>query len=85
MRHYDELGLLRPAEVDPHTGYRYYRRDQARDALLIGLLRSVDVPLPAVAQVLAGTRWPRRSARSRPGWRPTCGAGPGWWPRWTGS
>jgi DNA-binding transcriptional MerR regulator len=56
LRHYDELGLLPPAEVDPHTGYRYYRRDQARDALAIGLLRSLDVPLPAIARVLAGDR-----------------------------
>jgi DNA-binding transcriptional MerR regulator/DNA gyrase inhibitor GyrI len=54
LRHYDELGLLRPAWVDPHTGYRYYRADQARDALTIGLLRSLDVPLPAIGKVLAG-------------------------------
>lgn len=54
LRHDDELGLIRPAEVDPHTGYRYYRRDQARDALSVGLPRSLDVPLPAIARVLAG-------------------------------
>ena len=23
LRHYDELGLLRPAFVDPSSGYRY--------------------------------------------------------------
>src|SRR5262249_23656105 len=46
LRHYDDLGLLRPAQVDPDSGYRYYRADQARDALSIGLLRSLDVPLP---------------------------------------
>ncbi|WP_253779684.1 MerR family transcriptional regulator [Goodfellowiella coeruleoviolacea] len=54
LRHYDDLGLLRPAWVDPHTGYRYYRADQTRDALSIGLLRSLDVPLPAIGRVLAG-------------------------------
>ncbi len=54
LRHYDDLGLLRPAWVDPDSGYRYYRADQARDALSIGLLRSLDVPLPAIGQVLAG-------------------------------
>jgi DNA-binding transcriptional MerR regulator len=54
LRHYDELGLLPPAHVDPDTGYRYYRPDQARDALLIGLLRSLDVPLPSIGQVLSG-------------------------------
>ncbi|HET9137775.1 MerR family transcriptional regulator [Actinophytocola sp.] len=56
LRHYDELGLLPPAMVDPHTGYRYYRRDQARDALSIGLLRTLDVPLAAIGRVLAGDR-----------------------------
>ncbi|MGW0809865.1 MerR family transcriptional regulator [Nonomuraea sp. NPDC002799] len=55
LRHYDEIGLLRPAHVDDQTGYRYYRASQARQALSIGLLRSMDVPLPIVAQVLAGT------------------------------
>lgn len=28
LRHYDELGLLRPARVDPESGYRYYSADQ---------------------------------------------------------
>jgi len=54
LRHYDELGLLRPAWVDPGSGYRYYRAEQAREALSIGLLRSLEVPLPAIGQVLAG-------------------------------
>jgi DNA-binding transcriptional MerR regulator len=54
LRHYDELGLLPPARVDPDTGYRYYRPGQAREALTIGLLRSLDVPLAAIGQVLAG-------------------------------
>ncbi|MDL4818252.1 MerR family transcriptional regulator [Actinomadura opuntiae] len=55
LRHYDDLGLLAPAWVDPSSGYRYYRPDQARDALTIGMLRDLDVPLAAVARVLAGT------------------------------
>lgn len=54
LRHYDDLGLLAPAWVDPSSGYRYYRPEQARDALMVGMLRELDVPLPAVARVLAG-------------------------------
>jgi DNA-binding transcriptional MerR regulator len=54
LRHYDELGLLRPAQVDPSSGYRYYAPEQARIALAIALLRTLEVPLPAVAQVLTG-------------------------------
>ncbi|KUJ41376.1 MerR family transcriptional regulator [Streptomyces albus subsp. albus] len=54
LRRYADLGLLAPAWVDPASGYRYYRREQARDALSIGLLRSLDVPLAAMAEVLGG-------------------------------
>ncbi|HEX2314587.1 MAG TPA: MerR family transcriptional regulator [Thermomonospora sp.] len=54
LRHYDELGLVSPAWVDPHSGYRYYRPSQARDAMAVGLLRSLDVPLAAIGRVLAG-------------------------------
>jgi MerR-like DNA binding protein len=28
LRHYDEIGLLQPATVDPDTGYRGYSADQ---------------------------------------------------------
>ncbi|WP_244313017.1 MerR family transcriptional regulator [Microbispora hainanensis] len=54
LRHYAALGLLEPAWIDPASGYRYYRTAQARDALVIGLLRSLDVPLPVIADVLSG-------------------------------
>ncbi|HEY8481191.1 MAG TPA: GyrI-like domain-containing protein [Spirillospora sp.] len=54
LRHYDDMGLLVPAWTDPASGYRYYRPAQARDALMIGLLRAMDVPLPVVARVLSG-------------------------------
>jgi DNA-binding transcriptional MerR regulator len=30
LRHYDAIGLLRPAHVDPHSGYRYYTAAQLR-------------------------------------------------------
>lgn len=53
LRHYDQLGLLTPARVDPGTGYRYYSPAQARQALAIALLRSLDVPLPQIAEAMA--------------------------------
>lgn len=58
LRHYADLGLLPPAWTDPGSGYRYYHPDQARDAMAIGLLRSLDVPLAAIADVLAGEDLP---------------------------
>jgi DNA-binding transcriptional MerR regulator len=52
LRHYDELGLLRPRHVDLTTGYRYYDRSQAPAAIAIALLRRLDVPLPAIRDLL---------------------------------
>ncbi|WP_067169940.1 MerR family transcriptional regulator [Microtetraspora niveoalba] len=52
LRNYADLGLLPPAWIDPDSGYRYYRAGQARAALSIGLLRSLDVPLAVVATVI---------------------------------
>jgi DNA-binding transcriptional MerR regulator len=28
LRHYDDLGLLKPLRIDAGTGYRYYEFDQ---------------------------------------------------------
>ncbi len=53
LRHYDRIGLLRPAGVDPATGYRLYRGDQVAEARLVGLLRSLDLPLDQVRTVVA--------------------------------
>jgi DNA-binding transcriptional MerR regulator len=55
LRHYDELGLLQPALVDPNTGYRRYRPGQVRPARMICALRGVDMPIDAVRQALAGS------------------------------
>jgi DNA-binding transcriptional MerR regulator len=53
LRRYHEAGLLEPAAVDPHTGYRYYAADQIPTAQVIHRLRELDVPLADVAKVLA--------------------------------
>jgi DNA-binding transcriptional MerR regulator len=53
LRHYDELGLLRPAHVDAASGYRYFDRAQAPAAIAIALLRSLDVPLGTIRELLA--------------------------------
>lgn len=52
LRHYDRLGLLLPSAVDPRNGYRLYAAEQAATARLIGLLRSVDLPLDEVRRCL---------------------------------
>lgn len=52
LRHYDELGLLPPAHVDPASNYRYYRLSQANRAEAIRILRKVEMPLDEIADVL---------------------------------
>ena len=52
LRHYDEVGLLRPARVDAATGYRSYRRDQLERARTIVRLRDLDVPLETIRAYL---------------------------------
>lgn len=53
LRHYDELGLLAPASVNPETGYRSYTRSQLGQARLIAHLRELEMPLPEIRAVLA--------------------------------
>src|SRR5690242_6111345 len=53
LRHYDDVGLLRPASTDPATGYRRYQRAQIRQARLICALRAIDLPIDAVRQAVA--------------------------------
>jgi DNA-binding transcriptional MerR regulator len=53
LRLYDRLGLLRPAAVDGHNGYRGYDESQLFTARLIVLLRSLEMPLNEVARVVA--------------------------------
>ncbi len=53
LRHYDRIGLLRPAVVDGATGYRRYRGDQVEQARLVQLLRSLELPLDQVRAVVA--------------------------------
>ncbi|MEV8595204.1 MerR family transcriptional regulator [Streptomyces sp. NPDC052012] len=52
LRLYDRLGLLAPAQVDPATGYRYYRAGQVERARLVALLRQLDMPLARIAEVV---------------------------------
>jgi DNA-binding transcriptional MerR regulator len=52
LRHYDEIGLLEPAQVDPMSGYRYYEADQLRVATAIRELRRVEMPLGEIRSLL---------------------------------
>lgn len=56
LRHYDDKGVLRPAAVDEHSGYRRYAESQVRAGVEVRALRDAGVALPEVAAALsAGT------------------------------
>ncbi|MFC7932865.1 MerR family transcriptional regulator [Streptomyces cinereoruber] len=52
LRHYDAIGLLRPARVDPHTGYRFYAADQLSRLNRIIALKDLGFTLEQVGAVL---------------------------------
>ena len=52
LRHYHEVGLLEPAEVDPSSGYRRYTADQVAIGQAIRRFRDLDMPLEQVRAVL---------------------------------
>ena len=52
LRHYDEVGLLAPSEVDPMTGYRYYSERQLIAAGRIAALRALGFGLSDTRELL---------------------------------
>src|ERR1700722_19976396 len=52
LRHYHQVGLLAPADVDARTGYRYYTTRQIPTAQVIRRFRSLNMPVEEVKAVL---------------------------------
>jgi DNA-binding transcriptional MerR regulator len=52
LRHYDEIGLFKPAYVDPFTDYRYYSFDQLPRLNRILALKGLGFPLDSIRQML---------------------------------
>ena len=48
LRHYDEIGLLRPAQLDAQTGYRYYSEEQLPLVWRVAALRDMGFSLAAI-------------------------------------
>lgn len=62
LRHYHEIGILEPAQVDRFTGYRSYDTTQVSTALVIRRLRALQMPLDGIRSVLTA---PDPAARNR--------------------
>ena len=54
LRHYDEIGLLRPARIDRFTGYRYYTTGQLPRMNQIQSLRQMGFSLTEIIALLDG-------------------------------
>ena len=52
LRHYHDVGLLEPAEIDTTSGYRRYGTDQVATAQAIRRFRDLDMPIDQVRAVL---------------------------------
>ena len=52
LRHYDEIGLLRPVWIDPESGYRYYTAEQLPIAGRINALKDMGFGLTAIGEIL---------------------------------
>ncbi len=48
LRHYEKIGLLKPAEVDEWTGYRYYNVSQMQTLNSIRLLKEIGFSLEEI-------------------------------------
>lgn len=53
LRHYDAIGLLRPAHIGQENGYRYYDERQLADVVRIRQLSQFGFPLSEIGALLA--------------------------------
>lgn len=56
LRHYDEIGLLEPVEVDSRTGYRRYGYAQTDIGRQIRLYRQAGLSIEQISTLLGGDR-----------------------------
>ncbi|MFF2189019.1 MerR family transcriptional regulator [Streptomyces sp. NPDC058155] len=52
LRHYDAIGLLRPARTDPFSGYRYYTAAQLAELNRVIALKDLGFTLQQVREIL---------------------------------
>jgi DNA-binding transcriptional MerR regulator len=52
LRHYDRIGLIKPAKIDSWTGYRYYRAEQLPEMGRILMLRELGFSLAEIGEII---------------------------------
>jgi DNA-binding transcriptional MerR regulator len=53
LRHYHDLGLLEPAHIDAHSGYRFYDTGQVDHAHIIRRFRYLGMSIPDLKALLS--------------------------------
>lgn len=53
LRHYHDIGILEPAHIDFHTGYRFYDTSQVDHAHIIRRFRSLGMSIPDIKALLS--------------------------------
>lgn len=52
LRYYDEIGLIKPSEINPENNYRYYSIDQLETMLFINRLKNYNFSLEEIKNIV---------------------------------
>ena len=62
LHYYDEIGLLRPADVDEHSGYRFYDEQSLLRMQEILFYRELDFSLKSIKSILSSPDYDKEKA-----------------------
>jgi len=62
LHYYDEIGLLTPAHVDEHTGYRFYDENSLLRMQEILFYRELDFSLKSIGEILLSPNYDKEKA-----------------------
>ena len=52
LRYYDEIGLIKPDEINPENGYRFYSVNQLKKMLFINRMKSYQFSLEEIKTIV---------------------------------
>ena len=64
LHYYDEIGILKPSNVDEHTGYRFYNEKSLLRMQEILFYRELDFPLKSISEILSSPDYNKEQALS---------------------
>lgn len=62
LHYYDEIGLLKPAYIDQHTGYRFYDGESVLRMQQILFYRELDFPLKSICKIVSSPNYDKEKA-----------------------